>query len=456
MNNKQSLNMLEIGKVPPQAVEVEEAVLGALMLEKNAIEDVISILNPNCFYKEQHNKIFSIILKLYNDSKPIDILTVTQSLMETNELMDVGGPAYLTNLTDRIASGAHIQFHAQIVQQKFIKREMIRIATEISNRGFDDSVDIADLIDYSQTEINKLATGSVKRMGDYIGEIGKKRLKQLEELSKKEVKITGVQSFEKFNNITGGFQPGNMIILAARPGQGKTRIAQELAKRGSLDKPVAIFSLEMEDIELYDRELSNTSGIENMFIRQADFSPEDWKKLDSAQAVIESQKIIIDDTPALTVSEFKAKARLYKKKYDIGMIVIDYLQLMKSPEYKKFREQEISDISRNIKTTAKELKLPIIVLSQLSRDIEKRPDKRPKLSDLRESGAIEQDADVVMFIFREEEYVNIEENEHLRNLIEVIFAKNRHGATGSVKLWKTDNWTTIYESKNDESTDLPY
>lgn len=447
---------LELGKLPPQAIELEEAILGAIMLEKDAIEDVISILQPESFYHDSHQKIYSTILKLYNLNKPIDILTVMNHLRDSKELEDVGGPAYLSQLTNNVASGAHIQFHAQIVHEKHIKREMIRVSTEISNKSFDDSIDIESLIDYSQVEINKLATGSIKKLGSYIGDIGKKRLKELEVLSKLDVKITGVKSFNKLDKITGGWQPGNLIILAARPGFGKTRLSQEFATLGSIERPCVYFSLEMQDTELYERELSNKSGVENMFIRQAKFEQSDWEKLDTAQALIEQQKVIIDDTPALSVTEFRAKARLYKKKYDVGLIIVDYLQLMKSPEYKKFREQEVADISRNLKTIAKELKVPIICLSQLSRDIEKRQDKRPRLSDIRESGSIEQDADVVMFIHLEEEYIDVDENPHVKNLVELILEKNRHGATGSIKLWKTSGWTNIYEEKTTELDDLPY
>lgn len=446
---------LDIGKLPPQSIEFEEVILGGLMLEKEAMEEVVDIIKPESFYKDDHQKIFGAALNLYNSGKPIDILTVTQKLRELKELDLVGGPVYLSELTSRVASAAHIEFQARIVQQNFIKRELIRVSSEIQNRAFDESIDVSELIDFSQIEIEKATSGNIKKLGLKIGQIGKKRIDELEEISKKEIKFTGVKSWDKVVKFTGGWQPKNLIILAARPGMGKTRIAQEISVLAAKNnQPVVFFSLEMADTEIFDRQLSADTGIENMYIRQADFNENDWQKINKAQGEIDKLEIIIDDTPALTVSEFKSKARYYKKKYDVQLIIVDYLQLMKSPDYRKFREQEISDISGTLKSIAKELDLPVIALSQLSRDVEKRNDKTPVLSDLRESGAIEQDADVVIFIHRPEEYEKNDPNPEHKNLIQLIFAKQRHGSTGVINLWKSSKWSTIYEFKNDYEQDV--
>jgi len=447
-------NIGEFSKIPPQDIALEEVILGGILLEKEAMEEICDIITHESFYKDEHQKIFNACSFLFSQNKPIDILTVMDQLIKTNEIELVGGPAYLSQLTQKVASAAHIEFHAKLIQQKFIQREFIRLSTEILNKAYDESIDVNDLIEYSQTEIGKVATGSFKKMGIHLWEVGKKRLKELENLFKNEVKFTGVKCWDKVNSFTGGWQNGNMILLAARPSDGKTRIAQEIAKIASINgTPCAFFSLEMAENEIYDRELSCQTGIENMYIRQADFKENDWNKIDQAQKFMEGLDFIIDDTPAMTVNEFKSKARYYKKKYGVGLIIIDYLQLMKSPIYSKFREQEVSHISGTIKSVAKELNIPIIALSQLSRDIDKRPDKRPKLSDLRESGSLEQDADCIIFIHRPEKYDNDatppNEADSHKNLIELHFAKYRNGSIGTVKLWKSDKWSKIYEYKND-------
>lgn len=448
---------LGLGKVPPQAIEIEEAVLGACMLQSESIEEIINIVVPETFYRDENQRIYSSILKLYNQNKKIDLYTIMEQLKVDKELETIGGPLYLSELTNKVASGAHIEYHARIIQQKYIKRELIRISTEIQNRSFDDSNDIDDLIDFAHEQINRATTTNIKKMGETIGQVGKKRLKKIEEIKKNGIGKTGVRSFVKWDRKTSGWQPSNLIILAARPGQGKSRIALELAKKADLDfkngEHAVMFLLEMTDEETYDRELSSQTGIENMDIRKGQFTDEDWKRIENAHAVIENEKILLDDCPGLTINEFRAKARYYKKKFNCGLIIIDYLQLMKYPEFKFNREREISEISGSLKKIAKELKIPIIALSQLSRECEKRTDKRPILSDLRESGSIEQDADVVLFLFRPE-YYNIDVDEmgnSTKNLIEVIFAKNRSGSLSSSYLYKSDNWSIIYEYRSDEN-----
>jgi replicative DNA helicase len=445
-----SSTSLELGKIPPQAIELEEVVIGGLMLEKDAIIEVVDILSPESFYKEVHQIIYSTIIELFSHSKAIDILTVLEKLRQKKELESVGGPVVLTQLTSRVASAAHIEFHARIIQQKFMQRELIRISSELQNRAFDESVDVNELIDFADNEIFNIRSGNIKKMGKKLWEIGRKRLEELEKICASEDKKTGITSFRKLDRITGGWQDANLIIIGARPAMGKTRIAQELAKLADVDGASVIFSLEMIDYEIYDRELSSRTGIENMYIRQADFNPDDWKSIEKAQRDMEKLDILIDDTPTLTPAEFRAKAKQYVKKHGVKLIILDYLQLMHNPEYKFNREQEISSISRSLKATAKELKIPIIALSQLNRSVENRPDKRPNLSDLRESGAIEQDADIITFIHRPAYYeIENQKSDENKNLIEFILAKYRGGAIGTIKLWHTDRWERIVESKSD-------
>lgn len=452
MGNK-TLGM-ELGKLPPQNIDFEEAVLGAIMLEKDRITDIAPIIQPESFYKEANQIIYRSIEKLYRDNKPIDIFTIVEDLRNSKKLEHVGGPAYVTSLTSKIASGSHSEFHARIIHQLFMKREMIRITSNIQTLAFDDGIDINSIIDSAQNSINQLTTGNIKQVGKKIGEVGRKALAKIESVIKKGIEQTGLKSYKKIMRLTGGWQPGHLIILAARPGQGKTKLAQEFAKMASESGDCGLFfSLEMQDEELYLRELSSMTGIETMYLKNGNLSEIDWQKIEHAQMKIEDQNILIDETPGLKISDFKAKARYHKKKDDIKYIIVDYLQLMRSPEHRGFREREIAEISSQLKQTAKELQVPVIALSQLSRDCEKRPDKRPMISDLRESGAIEQDADIIMFSFRPEHYgIMADENEEsTKNLIELIFAKHRHGPTGTIKLWKTDNWTEISEKNSNET-----
>ena len=449
MNKKSDYNF-DLGKIPPQALDMENAVLGACLLEKEAIEEVINILIPDSFYNYSNQIVFNAIQNLYSQNKPIDILTVSEKLRASKQIENIGGPAYLSNLTSKVASGAHANFHAHIIRQKYIARELIRISSEIQSKSFDESIDVNELIDFAHEQINRASSVNIKKMGAKIGDIGKKRLKQFEDVIK-----TGVTSFRKLDLMTSGWQPGNFILIAGRPGMGKSRLALELAKKACLnfeEQSVVYFSLEMQDVEHYDRELSSITGIDNMQIRTGKFSSLEWSKIEEAQSEIESMNIIIDDSPALRMNEFKSKARYYKKKHNAGLIIIDYIQLMRYPEFSKFREREISEISGALKQMAKELKIPIIALSQLSREVEKRSDKKPQLSDLRESGSLEQDADTVILIYVPYEY-GIEVDDYgndTKNRIDLIIAKARSGKTGAIRLWKTDSWSEIYENKPDE------
>lgn len=434
---------LELGKLPPQALELEETVLGALMLEKDAITDVVDVLKSESFYKPEHQKIYSVILDLFSNDHAIDLLTVTDALRKKKELESIGGPLYITQLTSRVASAAHLEFHARIVQQKYIQRELIRATTEIQNKAFDESVDVEDLIDESESAIFEVAQGNIKKEISSMSSLIESAIKRIEAAGEREDALSGVPSgFSKLDRLTGGWQYSNLIIVAARPAMGKTAFVLSMARNMAIEheRGVALFSLEMSSIELVNRLIVSESEISSDKIKNGSLGKEEWEKLNFRIGTLENAPIFIDDTPAISVFELRAKCRRLKQKHDIQCIIIDYLQLMTgTPESRKNREQEVSTISRALKGLAKELEIPVIALSQLNRGVESRSGyegKRPQLSDLRESGAIEQDADVVMFIHRPEYYGFIEDGEgnNLKGVAEVILAKHRHGSTGDVSL----------------------
>ena len=441
----------DLGKLPPQAIELEEAVLGGLMLEKDAVIEVIDILKPDSFYKEQHQHIFTAIISLFSHNKAIDLLTVTEQLRQDKELETVGGPAYLTQLTNKIASAAHIEFHARLIQQKFIQRELIRVSTEIQNRAFDESVDVNDLLDFSEGELFNVAQGNIKKEAAKMSALLKDAILQIEEASKREDGLVGVPAgFTALDRMTNGWQPANLIILAARPAMGKTAFVLSMARNMAVDhkKGVAIFSLEMSSIELVNRLISSEAELPSSKIRTGQLNEEEWQQLEYRARRLEDAPIFIDDTPAISIFELRAKCRRLKRQHDIDIVVIDYLQLMTGPpESKGNREQEVSSISRALKGIAKELNIPIICLSQLNRSVESRPDKRPQLSDLRESGAIEQDADIVSFIHRPEYYGFTEDENQmsLRGIAEIILAKHRAGSIGDVRLRFQAEYTKFVE-----------
>jgi replicative DNA helicase len=429
-----------------------------MLQEKDLFTEIEQIIDKDAFYKEEHSKIYCAIYDLDMENKPVDILTVMDQLRRNNDLEAIGGPAYLTQLTARVGSGAHADYHARVIQQNYLKREVIRLAMQMQNEAYNESIDVDELIDKAQTGIGMLALGNVKKFAKRIGDIGKDHIKKLEEKAKDDSLVSGVPSLPVIDHLTSGWQPGNLIILAARPAMGKSMIAQFFSRwAAKQNNPILIFSLEMAQSEIYERELSANTGIENIHIRRANFTEEDWSRIEESQAKIEKLDIYVDDTPSLKLTEFKSKARLAKKKHNISMIVIDYLQLMKHPEFAWNREREISEISGSLKAMAKELDIPIMALSQLNRDIEKRGDPTPKLSDLRESGAIEQDADIILFPYRPEAAgIEYDENEiSTKNRIDLIFAKFRAGVTGTIRLYKTTKWTDITgEDVNETPEDI--
>lgn len=443
----------DYGKMPPQSVEIEEVVLGAIMLEREAISKIIDIMMPESFYKHVHQIIYAACIELFKENQPTDVLMVVEKLRTQEKLDEVGGPFYLTTLLDRVGSSANIEHHAKIIQQKHISRELIRIGSEMQTKSYDESIDVMEVIDSSQIQMFDLIRNKGKR-SRHISDIGKQRLEEIQKYAEQDLEFTGVPTgFHKINKITAGWQKSDLIILAARPSMGKTSVAFELAIRtAKTGVPVDIYSLEMKDTQLYDKALSSETKIENTLLRTGKLSDREWELIANKQANVNKLPIYIDDTPALSITDFTAKTRRNKTEYKTGLVIVDYLQLMKSPEaYKKGgRVGEVSDISARLKSVAKELDVPVIALSQLSRDTEKRGgEKIPMLSDLRESGSIEQDADIVMFVHRPE-YYGIQQDSQgntTTNLIELIFAKNRNGHIGTLNIWKDNSWTDFTDGE---------
>lgn len=442
------LGTMVYGKVPPQAKDLEEAVLGAIMLEKNAFDAVIEILKPECFYVEAHQRIFKSMQSLANKSQPIDILTVAEELRFKEELEMVGGPYYVTKLTNAVVSSAHIEAHARIILQKFIQRELIRISGEIIGDAYEDSTDVFDLLDDAESKLFEITNNHLRKNFDTIDSVLVKTIQRIEDLRHKNEDVTGVPSgFSGLDKVTYGWQNTDLIILAARPAVGKTAFALNLARNAVMHptKPtaVALFSLEMSAGQLVQRILAAESEIWLEKIARGKLEEHEMKQL-YARGIqrLAQAPLFIDDTPALNIFELRAKCRRLKNKHNIGMVIIDYLQLMSGTGENRSanREQEISNISRNLKALAKELNIPIMALSQLSRAVEQRGAKEgsrvPQLSDLRESGAIEQDADMVMFLYRPEYYdvTTNAEGENTKGLTEVKIAKHRNGSLETVKL----------------------
>ncbi len=434
---------VEAGKLPPQAVDMEEAVLGAVMLEKDAIYEVIEILKPECFYKESHAKIFRAIVDLSIREEPIDLLTVIQELRRNSILEEVGGSFYVTQLTTRVMSSVHAEFHARLIYQKYIQRELIRVATNIQERAFDESVDVEDLLNSSEQSMFEITQGSIKKDIQPINILLKDAIESIQAASKRDDSLSGVPSgYTKLDRITAGWQPTDLIILAARPSMGKTAFVLSMARNMAVEHGcgVAVFSLEMSSQQLVKRMIVSETELESDKIRTGRLEPYEWEQLDAKIGRLIEAPVFIDDTPALSVFEFRAKCRRLVQQHNVRIAIIDYLQLMTwTGDTKGNREQEVSNISRSLKAIAKELNIPVIALSQLNRGVENRTglqNKRPQLADLRESGAIEQDADIVAFIHRPEYYgfTEDEEGNSLEGIAEIIIAKHRNGALDDVRL----------------------
>ncbi|MEO2052807.1 replicative DNA helicase [Flagellimonas beolgyonensis] len=441
--DKSTLINLEKGKIPPQAVDLEEVVLGAMMIDKKGVDEVIDILHPDVFYKDAHKYIYEAIFKLFESSEPVDLLTVSAQLKKEGRLEAVGGDFYLIKLTQKVASSAHIEFHARIILQKYIQRSLIKISSEIIEEAYSDSTDVFDLLDNAEAKLYEVTQGNLKRSAETAQNLVIQAKKKIEEISNKEG-LSGIPSgFDKLDRLTSGWQPSDLIIVAARPGMGKTALTLSMARNIAVnsDIPVAFFSLEMSSVQLITRLISSETGLSSEKLRTGKLEKHEWEQLNVKVKALEKAPLFIDDTPSLSIFDLRAKARRLASQHKIRLIIIDYLQLMTAGGSQKGgnREQEISTISRNLKALAKELDVPVIALSQLSRAVETRGgSKRPILSDLRESGAIEQDADIVSFIYRPEYYKidewDDEERTPTQGQAEFIVAKHRNGGLDNIRL----------------------
>ena len=428
-------------KITPQAIPIEKAVLGSILTDSRSLNDCIDILHPEVFYDPKHVFIFKAIKDLFDKPEAIDILTVTKNLRSKGELEMAGGPVYLTEITNNIGSTANIETHARFILEKYILRELIRISNDTMHSAFDETSDVFDILDKAEKNLYEVTEGNIKRNFKEMHVLMAEAIEEIEAMKSKEVGLSGVPSgFTDLDRITSGWQKSDMIIVAARPGMGKTSFVLSMARNTAVKfkRPVAVFSLEMSNIQLVNRLISAESGISSEKLRKGELREHEFVMMNTKIKELSEAPIYIDDTPAISIFELRAKCRRLKQKHNVELIIIDYLQLMTGSSDKKGnREQEISTISRSIKSIAKELNVPIIALSQLSRAVEQRGgDKRPQLSDLRDSGAIEQDADIVTFIYRPEYHgFDVDaEGQSTQGISEIIIAKHRNGSTGSVRL----------------------
>lgn len=425
-----------IDKLPPQNIEAEQSVLGAIIFDNEALPKALEVLNSDDFYKETHRRLYNAMIGLFEKNEPIDIVTLTDYLRKKDELEAVGGISYLSYLANTIPTSANIRYHAKIVREKALLRSLIQTATHITSRVYEDSFDADEMVDYAEKMIFDIADKRTKTSFASLKDVIKDTFKMIEHLYDKKEAITGVPSgFKDIDELTSGFQPGDLIIIGGRPGMGKTAFALNIAQHVAIDlkEPVAVFSLEMSKEQLAMRMLCAESMVNASSVRKGFISKQDWPKLTNAAGRLADAPIFIDDSSAITVLEVRAKARRLKMEHGgLSLVVVDYLQLMKSRGNFERREQEISEISRSLKALAKELKVPVVALSQLNRAVEQRGEKKPTLADLRESGAIEQDADVIIFLYRDEIYNK--NNPSNKGKAEIIIAKQRNGPTGTVNL----------------------
>ena len=472
-----TLISLERGKIPPQAIDLEEVVIGAMMIDKKGVDEIIDILHPDVFYKEKHKFIYEAIFKLFETSEPIDLLTVSSQLKKDGRLETIGGDFYLIKLTQKVASSAHIEYHARIILQKFIQRSLIKISNEIIKEAYDEATDIFDLLDSAESKLYDITQRNLKRSVQTAQDLVIQAKKRIEEIGKKEGLSGVISGFDKLDELTSGWQPSDLIVIAARPGMGKTALTLSMARNMAVNSNIAVafFSLEMSAVQLITRLISSETGLSSEKLRTGKLEKHEWEQLTIKVESLKRAPLFIDDTAALSILDLRAKARRLVSQYGIKIIIIDYLQLMTSGGAKQSggnREQEVSAISRNLKALAKELNVPVIALSQLSRAVETRAGtKRPFLSDLRDSGAIEQDADIVSFIYRPECYKINEwdDDEHTPTAgqAELIVAKHRNGKLENIRLkfigslGKFDNLDDSdspfeFHSKMNENKDNPF
>ncbi|MCB0318396.1 MAG: replicative DNA helicase [Bdellovibrionales bacterium] len=421
-------------RIPPQAIEAEKSVLGGVLLDNDAINVAAEFLQAEDFYNGAHRNIFDAMLALYNRREPIDVITLSEQLKAMGSLEAVGGVDSISSLASLVPSAANVPYYVKVIKDKSLRRKLIHEASSLINEAFADTDDLDTFLDSAEQRI--LSVSDNRTGGNFakVGDIVQDTIKVVEQLYDQKEIVTGVPSgFKELDKKTAGFQPSDLIIVAARPSMGKTSLAMSMTQNAAIgySRPAAIFSLEMSKEQLVLRMLCSEARVGNSKVRTGHLGERDFPSLVDAASKIADAPVYIDDTPALTITELRAKARRLHNEVGLGMIVVDYLQLLRSPMYAKSREQEISDISRSLKALAKELNIPVIALSQLNRSVEQREDKRPKMSDLRESGAIEQDADVIMFIYRDEVYNELSED---KGTAEIIIGKQRNGPTGTTKL----------------------
>jgi len=438
-------NESSLYKVPPQNIEAEQSIIGSILLENSAINSALEILSKNDFYSEAHRRIFGVIIELSEKNEPVDLITLSSALKDKNMLDSVGGTAYLASLVDSVPSAANIVHYAKIVKEKAVLRGLIGSATEIINSCYDTGSDVDEVLDKAEHSIFEISENKVRPSFSPIREIVKDSFRSIEDLFARKQLITGVPTgFEKMDDLTSGLQKSELIIIAGRPSMGKTAFALNIAQYAAMEEqiPAAIFSLEMSKEQLAFRLLSSEAKVDSQRLRKGFLGETDWPKLTTAAGRLSEAPIFIDDTPGITVLEMKAKSRRLKADQGLGLIIVDYIQLMRTGSYRESREQEISEISRSLKALAKELRVPVIALSQLNRKVEERPNRRPQMADLRESGAIEQDADVIAFIYRDEVYNKSDDNPD-KGIAEIIIAKQRNGPTGTVKLAFLEKFTSF-------------
>ena len=450
-----------LGKLPPQALDLETTVLGALMLEKNALTSVVEFLRPEHFYTEQNREIYQAIIDLFKSSEPVDMRTVVAQLRKNGKLELVGGAFYIAELTSKVSSAANIEYHARIIIEMAIKRELIQISSQIQQDAYEDTHDVFDLLDRTEQAVFKISDSNLRKNYDTMKSLMFKAVKELQEKKNHKDGLTGIPTgFTRLDRITSGWQKSDLTIIAARPGMGKTAFVVSAMRNAAVDfnHPVAIFSLEMSSIQLVNRLISAEAELESEKLKKGNLADFEWQQLVHKTNRLSAAPIFIDDTPALSILELRAKCRRLKAEHNIALIIIDYLQLMKG-EAGGNREQEIASISRALKGIAKELEVPVLALSQLSRGVETRGgDKRPQLSDLRESGSIEQDADIVMFLYRPEYYkITVDEdNMPTAGMAEVIVAKHRNGSLDTVKLKFIGKYTKFADFSDPSSENNPF
>lgn len=440
-------------KLPPQSIEAEMSILGGILVDNEAINRALEILTPDDLYRENHRKIFRAMIELSERGEPCDLITMTTILKRKGELEEIGGGAYLATLVDYVPMAANISYYCKIVKEKCITRKLITAATDIVTKGFEDKIDVDELLDAAQKVIFEISENKIRPAYYQVCDVLKDTFKNIELLYEKKEQVTGVPSgYTDLDRLTAGFHAGDLVIIAGRPAMGKTTFAMNVAEYAAVDShkacPAAIFSLEMSKEQLVERLLCSLAKVDLNRLRTGHLLENDWPKLSKAAGKLHAAKIFLDDTPAISVLELRSKARRLKAEHDVGIIVIDYLQLMRGGANPESRQQEISEISRSLKALAKELEIPVVALSQLNRGLEQRADKRPMMSDLRESGAIEQDADIIMFVYREEVYEK--DNEELKGKAEIIIGKHRSGPTGTVNLTFRGEYTRFENSSNRE------